>query len=220
MIFKQIAIVFAYGLLSIVVTIFVNKSVHLFMIWNLLLSFFVFLLAYGLKSDWVQSKSNLLFIIYGFVWLFFLPNTFYFMTDILHVTTYNFYVQDGYMSIAFIEDLKMYVALFHLLIGMAISLYYGCYSVFAFKDELVSRYRISISNVFFGVVAFLSSVGIVIGRFFRLNSWDILRPFKLLSTVIDNWNLFTTTLVGILFVVHIVLLVGYNALVEGGGKNG
>jgi uncharacterized membrane protein len=142
------------------------------------------------------------------------------MTDILHVTTYNFYVQDGYMSIAFIEDLKMYVALFHLLIGMAISLYYGCYSVFAFKDELVSRYRISISNVFFGVVAFLSSVGIVIGRFFRLNSWDILRPFKLLSTVIDNWNLFTTTLVGILFVVHIVLLVGYNALVEGGGKNG
>lgn len=220
MMMKQIVIVFAYGLLSVLVTVFVNRSVHLFMIWNLLLSFFVFLLAYGLKSDWMKSKSNLIFGIYGVVWMFFLPNTFYFMTDILHVTSYDFYVQDGYMSIAFNEDLKMYVALFHLLIGMVISLYYGCYSVFAFKDELVTRYSVNIPYMFFGTVAVLSSIGIVIGRFFRLNSWDILRPFKLLATVFVNWNLFMTCLVGILFIVHVLLFIGYQNLVKGDSYNG
>ena len=136
-----------------------------FLIWNLFLAWLpmIFVL-YAREHQKAGANPGWRFLAFGGAWLLFFPNAPYIFTDLIHVTRYysHFWV-----------DLVLILmsALTGLIIGF-VSLYLMQSAVRSMAGKLASW-------VFIGAVATLSSFGICLGRFLRLNSWDIIMPSKM-----------------------------------------
>jgi uncharacterized membrane protein len=110
----------------------------------------------------------------GVAWLLFFPNAPYIFTDLVHLTT-KFH---GH----FWAD--MVVILLCALTGLVL----GFVSLFLVQSVVADRFGRAASWLFIAVVAGLSGVGVFIGRFLRLNSWDVLlRPGKFYHHV-NHWT--------------------------------
>ncbi|WP_105112274.1 DUF1361 domain-containing protein [Streptococcus suis] len=122
-----------------------------------------------------HSKSKVIKIIAGLLWLFFYPNTFYMVTDIVHMHFANTVLWQRESMILFM----LYVP----------SIFYGVmtgveslrliFSAFSIKSYWFRLFLI-------GSLSLLSSFAIHIGRYARLNSWDIFtRPTVVISEMIE-----------------------------------
>lgn len=130
------------------------------LVWNMLLgviTYYIILLANLLKS-----RSTLLSGLATLAWFFFFPNTFYMLTDKVHM--------DFITSILGGEQsLNLYFAYIS---SIVLGIYAGIESVKLF----VKTYPLAVGKgklVFLAGLSFLSSLAIHIGRYARLNSWDI-----------------------------------------------
>ena len=63
------------------------------------------------------------------------------------------------------------------------------------------------------VMLFLSSIGIYLGRFLRFFSWDVLRPFTLLSEFFQNFDIFVITFIVFFTMLELIVYYGYKYLV-------
>ncbi len=149
-----------------------HSFTHSGLLWNLFLAWLpagAALLAYNIYKRrswlrWLVTPASAL------VWLIFLPNAPYLLTDIVHLQE-----QPG---VPYWYDLIMFLAF------AWTGFFLGLVSLFLMQ-EIVRRSTGGIASwVFaFGVVG-LSSFGIYLGRFLRWNSWDILlRPKPILLEV-------------------------------------
>ncbi|NQG96710.1 DUF1361 domain-containing protein [Streptococcus suis] len=122
-----------------------------------------------------HSKSKVMKIAAGLLWLFFYPNTFYMVTDIVHMHFANTVLWQRESMILFM----LYVP----------SIFYGVmtgveslrliFSAFSIKSYWIRLFLI-------GGLSLLSSFAIHIGRYARLNSWDIFtRPGLVVSEMIE-----------------------------------
>ena len=143
----------------------------------------------------------------GFV--FFLPNTFYIITDFIHINSSEFETASEYVT-TYKENISAYILLLHIAISMVIGLYTGVKSLFwtneIFKKVLNSKWLINGLMVF---LMFLSAIGIFIGRFLRLFSWDVLNPFNVISQLVDNMNIFGVQFIILFTFVQALLYYGY-----------
>ena len=152
-------------LLVIARMICLRDTYYGFLIWNLFLAWLpmVFVL-YAREHQKAGANPGWRFLAFGAAWLLFFPNAPYIFTDLIHVTRYysRFWV-----------DLVLILmsALTGLIVGF-VSLYLMQSAVRAIAGKVASW-------VFIGAVATLSSFGICLGRFLRLNSWDIIMPSKM-----------------------------------------
>lgn len=146
------------------------RDIHYaFLIWNLFLAWvpmiFVLFACEDLKAG---ANPGWRFFAFGAAWLLFFPNAPYIFTDIVHVTKYysNFWI-----------DLMLVLtnALTGLVIGF-VSLYLMQSAVRRMAGELASWF-------FIAAVAALSGFGICLGRFLRLNSWDVIMPWKMVHSI-------------------------------------
>lgn len=143
----------------------------LFLIWNLFLAIIPFLITTYLKTINpfnVKIKSVLLII----TWLLFLPNSFYIITDFVHLTLSNKYT--------FWYDL--------LLISSYSSLGFllGILSLKDFEDYLLQKLSQKFSLIIIFGITILCGFGIYMGRILRYNSWDILQnPMQLFSDLFE-----------------------------------
>ncbi|MGT2926793.1 DUF1361 domain-containing protein [Streptococcus cuniculipharyngis] len=141
------------------------------LIWNMFLALLALdfaYLAYG-------AKRKLFKAIWAVLWLFFYPNTFYMLTDIIHM----YFAGDALWQRSSMILFMLFVAsiLFGVLSGV-VSLQL-IFRTFAVKNMLL-RY------VLIGNLSVLSSFAIHIGRYARLNSWDIfIRPMTVLQKIVD-----------------------------------
>lgn len=206
----QAVVFFGYFIVSSLITVMItNDLIHLFMVWNLFLGLLVFSIAYFSNNQILQKQHPIVFILYLLIWLIMLPNMFYFITDLLHLTSYDFYVNVGYMSFTFKQDIAMYMALFNLFTGALISLYYGYQSIEMVYQALEHK-AININYIIFVILlSMLSSIGIVIGRFLRFNSWEILKFWKIMGSLFNQWNLFYTQFVMLFFLLHLFIILGF-----------
>jgi uncharacterized membrane protein len=132
-----------------------------FLIWNLFLAWIPFILSIIIfKYFNNRVKFSIFFLILLFLWLIFLPNTYYILTDFIHL-----------------RDRKV-IGLWYdlLLIGsFAINGFIlGLSSTFLIHRTLLKKYGTYISWVMVILSFFLASFGVYLGRFLRWNSWDIL----------------------------------------------
>ncbi len=123
------------------------------LIWNLILAFLPYIFALG----YVTWKGKMRWASF-FFWIFFLPNSFYILTDFIHLPEHPEMV---YFDTVYI---------------MAMT-FAGMISGYA-SMELVHRewnihYHKRISWLLMIGVISLSMFGIYLGRFLRFNSWDI-----------------------------------------------
>jgi uncharacterized membrane protein len=149
--------------------IWMHETHYAFLIWNLFLAwvpmFFALLAREHQKED---ANPRWRFLAFGGAWLLFFPNAPYIFTDIIHLT--RFYSH-------FWIDLMLILinALTGLVIGF-VSLYIMQSVVRRMAGELASW-------IFIAAVTALSGFGICLGRFLRLNSWDIIAPGKMFHLI-------------------------------------
>lgn len=134
---------------------------YAFLTWNLALAWVPLGLAWWLfkrllTQRWLTAPNVLLTVL----WLAFLPNSFYILSDFVHLhVTYEVSVlYDAVMMTSFAFN------------GLVL----GFMSLFLLHTQLVRRLPTTHSNFIVGVVLLLCSFAIYMGRYLRWNTWDIL----------------------------------------------
>jgi len=159
----------SFSVLMVIARIaFIHQFSYRFLVWNLFLG----AIPYGI-SRWLQLNPHLirrkfLFAILLMVWILFLPNSFYILTDLFHLS--------GYYGMKKWFDLTMIISFAWN--GMLL----GILSIRE-MEKIMHRFLGKRTLLFFIYpVMLLSAFGIYIGRFLRFNSWDVIsNPFGLFS---------------------------------------
>ncbi|RZJ63225.1 MAG: DUF1361 domain-containing protein [Flavobacterium sp.] len=137
-----------------------------FLLWNLILSAVPWLVSSWL---WTSYKSWFGFTLLSIIWLLFLPNAPYILTDFLHF-----------------RNLKSSMpAWFDLLLLASYSIngmLFALVSMAQMQRSFKIRFGEKASVALIAASAMLSGFGIFLGRYERYNSWDILsNPFGLVA---------------------------------------
>lgn len=138
------------------------------LVWNLFLALLPLLISSLMLK--IQPKKWYFFLLPGLVWLLFLPNAPYILTDFVHL--------DHSGSIPKWFDLMLIMSFSWM------GLLYWLISMFQF-NALIRRWEGFASGFLINQsVILLTSVGVYLGRFERYNSWDVFfTPFEILEKV-------------------------------------
>ncbi len=140
----------------------------IFLVWNLFLAAIPYFI-----SSYVASKKKIHPVIKGglaLLWLLFLPNAPYIVTDLIHLT----HTEAIY---------KLFDAVIISLFALSGLLFY-CISLQQMIVAYTSNWKQWKLNLIRWTIPFLCAFGIYLGRFLRWNSWDILQnPFGLLEDI-------------------------------------
>jgi uncharacterized membrane protein len=151
-----------------------DEMAYTYLLWNLGLAWIPLLLVLWLESV-LHSRlwSSWMPLILTVLWLSFLPNSFYMITDFIHL-------QETARA-----DLLFDVVMFTSFILNGVLL--GYLSVFVVHTELVKRLSRKVSALLVGSVFALTSFAIYIGRDLRWNTWDVLfNPASVIFDVSDR----------------------------------
>ena len=147
----------------IVFRIFYSGSLmYLFFVWNLFLAG----IPLGITTILVQMKSKNIQWLLLTIWLLFFPNALYIITDLIHLKDRN--------PVPLWFDV---ILIFSAVINGLIMAYISLQQVELFLKTKFNDHK---TGIILCACLFLGSFGVYIGKFLRLNSWDILlHPFGL-----------------------------------------
>lgn len=200
-----LALLFSNLVAVILIIIGAQKSgsgYYYFLIYNMALAYvpilFASWLVKRLKTTAWLSTGN---IILSLLWLGFLPNSFYMITDLIHAQT----------SIGF--DLLYNIVL--ILVCIFNCLVAGYISLYLVHWALLKRFYYRNVHLVIGLVLLLCSFAIYLGRYLRWNSWDVIfNPAGLLFDVSDSIaspsthpEVLTTTLTFFLLLTSIYIVI-------------
>ncbi len=136
-----------------------------FLLWNLFLAWLPFLFA---ETAVFYHRRRFLLAGMGSLWLLFLPNAPYLVTDLIHLRpTPNAPLwYDAIMLFSFALT----------------GLFLGFLSLYRMQMLVTRRWGVRIGWLFAAATLMLSSFGVYIGRFLRWNSWDVFTNPHLLLT--------------------------------------
>jgi uncharacterized membrane protein len=146
-----------------------------FLVWNLFLAWLP--LGFAVAAHAVRSRSRLLCLALLAIWLLFLPNAPYILTDVVHALRGQHYWYDLAMILTF--------AMAGVSAGVA--------SMRVVHRTLTTLIGPLLAAAAVAASAMLSGVGIYLGRVLRWNSWDVVvRPDivwpKLFSAALSPWD--------------------------------
>ncbi len=161
----------------------------LFLIWNLFLAYIPYFISGCLtrqsakaeESDSMQpeglvghtSRRGLVWWTLAIVWLLFVPNSFYILTDLYHL-------QDNYLDRQVPQWFDLTMILSYAWNGLLL----GVLSVRQMERLLLPRLTLRNELLFLYPVMWLNALGIYTGRYLRYNSWDVVtNPFQLLKDI-------------------------------------
>lgn len=158
--------------LVIIRMVVTGQANYLFLPWNLFLAFVPLWISTVItRTPGILSNKYLLVLFLG-VWLLFIPNSFYIITDLFHLT--KFRIAPTWYDLLMIFSFAWNGILF------------GIISLNKVEKILLMAGGKNFSFLFVLAVMWLSAFGIYIGRFLRYNSWDIITdPFSLAGEIVD-----------------------------------
>ncbi|MDR3190954.1 MAG: DUF1361 domain-containing protein [Lactobacillaceae bacterium] len=166
-----------------------------FLVTNILLALLPFdlsYLIYRLKSNWLALPIS-------FVWLLFFPNTMYMITDFMHL-----YSLDA-------DNARVNFAL--LIFGIFMGVSMGVRSADLIFERFFKQGNLSKLLIFYTVLSFVSGFAMYLGRYVRLNSWDIFTDIKdSLTQITQAVHAYSLNFVLIFGLMQLGLLLGYRAL--------
>jgi len=151
---------------------------HLGLVWNLFLAWIPFILAYVAHAvSWRRIWLYLVIPVIVFLWLIFFPNAPYMLTDLQDLARVSTSAPLWYDVI-----IVVWCSWTAMLLGIV--------SLYLMQNIVLRTFGRYVAWVFVLTVSVLSSFGIYIGRFVRLNSWDILQnpaetAMDILGVIID-----------------------------------
>lgn len=172
----SLAILCGASILLLVVRVMSSESArYVFMLWNLVLAIIPVLLSWWLvlrvrHEGWLVWQQILLVIL----WIAFLPNSFYLVTDFVHLRqTYE---------ATLLFDVVLLTSF------TASGLILGFTSVYMVHREVVKKLSETKSYLVIGFVFLACSFAIYLGRFTRWNTWDLVyEPAGVLFDVSDRF---------------------------------
>ncbi|WP_303316234.1 DUF1361 domain-containing protein [Flavivirga abyssicola] len=172
--FKIFSLLSISIMLSIVLLMVRIKLTHsffyLFLVWNLFLAVIPFSITTYLVT--VSKRKKVGFAIWFSIWLTFLPNAPYIITDLLHLKISSNHLL--WLDVLVVSSFALNgLLLFSLsLVDM---------------ETLLNRYlKKKKINFLMILILFLSGFGVYLGRFLRYNSWEILQhPLDLFSDIFN-----------------------------------
>lgn len=169
---KLMALSVCFSLSLVAATFFyTGHLLFFFLVWNLLLA----CIPYGIscwllqRPDWIVNRK--LFIPSLLLWVAFIPNSFYILTDLFHLGTF--------------AQLPSWFELIVILSFAWNGLLLGILSVS--HVEKILRFETGSKTLLYFVfpVMFLNALGVYIGRYLRFNSWDFITdPFHLFRDIV------------------------------------
>jgi uncharacterized membrane protein len=173
---------------------------HLGLIWNLFLAWIPFMLAYFAHAvSWRRATLYLIIPVIAFLWLIFFPNAPYMLTDLQDLSRRAAGAPLWYDVI---------IVVWASWTGMLL----GVISLYLMQNIIMRTFGRTAGWVFVFVISALSSFGVYIGRFVRLNSWDILQnpaetAQQIVGVVIDpSMRLAAFTILYTVFFLFVFLL--------------
>jgi uncharacterized membrane protein len=155
-----------------------DQNDHLGLIWNLFLAWIPFMLAYFAHAiSWRRITLYIIIPIIAFLWLIFFPNAPYMLTDLQDLAS-----EPGGAPLWYDVIIVGWCSWTGTLLGVI--------SLYLMQDIIVRAVSRAAGWLFVFLIAGLSSFAMYIGRFVRLNSWDILQDpaetaMEILGIVVD-----------------------------------
>lgn len=130
------------------------------------MSFNVFLAMIAVVFGWLmkETHSRILKVLFGIIWIVFLPNTLYILTDVTHFFG-DIYEVSGITDVLLIFQ---YITLF----TIAITTYFA--ALYPGEKVLIPKRNKKLRTVFIIGINILIGYGVTLGRFERTNSWYII----------------------------------------------
>jgi uncharacterized membrane protein len=147
------------------------------LVWNLFLAWIPFVLAYGAYMlSWRKPLMYVVIPVFAFLWLIFFPNAPYILTDLQHLGQYSYSVG---APLWYDVVLLIWFSWTGMLLGI-VSL--------NLMQEIIKREIGRLAGwIFVFVVAGTTGIGLYLGRFVRLNSWDLLQKPGKIASSIPQW---------------------------------
>ncbi len=151
---------------------------HIGLVWNLFLAWIPFILAYVAHAiSWRRITLYIVIPVISILWLLFFPNAPYMLTDLQDLARFSSGAPLWYDVI---------IVVWCSWTGMLL----GIISLYLMQDIILRTFGRVAAWIFVFAIMPLSSFGMYIGRFVRLNSWDILQDpaetaMSILGLVID-----------------------------------
>ena len=164
------SVAFGFSLL-LARAVYTGRLTFVFLVWNLFLAFVPYFLSYSLtlRPAWIENKWK--FAIIFTVWLLFVPNSFYMLTDLFHL-------YDSFSVPRWYDLLLIFCFAWNALLM-------GILSVRHMEKIIQAIWLYRFDWLFVYPVMLLNALGIYIGRYLRFNSWDVISsPFQLLADIL------------------------------------
>ncbi|MBY8961846.1 DUF1361 domain-containing protein [Flavobacterium sp. D11R37] len=161
---------------TLLVRVKITHSVfYLFLMWNLFLAYVPLLISSVMINNPVVIERRRFFYPMMIVWLLFLPNAPYIITDFIHLK------KDSSVPVWFDVLLLISFTIAGILAGLT--------SMKHMFNMLSIKFNPLLAWVSIGVICLLCGFGIYVGRFLRYNSWDVLkRPLSLTADMLTSFT--------------------------------
>jgi len=172
-----------------------------FLAWNLFLAAIPAVAAWLFARAMGRKSSTIERVTWFVIWIVFLPNAPYIITDFVHLTNYP--------GIPFWYDTALLVSC------AGTGLLLGYTSIADVQFVVARRYSAFLGWMLVAAAVLLSGFGIYLGRVLRWNSWDMLTSPRQLSLVVANRvmnPLSNPQTLGVTVVYGVGLFLGYVAL--------
>lgn len=153
-----------------------NSIRYVFLVWNIFLAWIPYIISLRINKS--KKNNGIWFWLSIMVWLLFFPNAPYLLTDYIHVPNIEFGPEAQISLLAWFDVILLSSFIW---IGYIL----GLESLNLVHNRLSKIVGKPLGWYFVAVVSVLSGYAIFIGRYARLNSWDVLRPVYLLSVFIS-----------------------------------
>ncbi len=162
-------------LLYVIGALYYHASIFWFLNWNLFLAWLPLLFTLWLRnylkthpwSSWQAIAITLL-------WLGFLPNSFYLISDLMHLNSI-------YTSYPLFFAVMIFSFSFN---GLVL----GYMSLYIIHMQLLKRLKANTAHLWIGLILLLCSFAIYLGRYLRWSTWDvILNPAGIVFDVSDRF---------------------------------
>jgi uncharacterized membrane protein len=163
----------AFSILLLAIRIIVSHRIsYAFLAWNLFLAYIPLMIANWLNRHEIIMRNKISILLSISVWLLFLPNSFYILTDLFHL-----------------QNLPGSRPWFDLILILSFAwngILFGIISIWKMEMLLKRTTGRLTSTLLIFAVMWLNAFGVYIGRFLRFNSWDIIfNPFPLFTEIFD-----------------------------------
>ncbi|MBA3647029.1 MAG: DUF1361 domain-containing protein [Chitinophagales bacterium] len=171
---------------------------YFYFIWNLFLAWVPYLISMYLPITYYKLKIKIIAYFLLVIWFLFWPNSPYIITDLLHLNAK--------------QNIPLWFDLCLILSFAWTGLMLGFTSLIEIQNLIRKRFNRVIAWTFSIVTILTGSLGIYIGRYVRLNTWDVVaNPMRVYFDIAKNFNthMMRTETLGMVILYGIFLLIGY-----------